>query len=81
MVSVTTLHNLLIGPMFAALFEIERVGRGAKHVTVESYRSEREKVNLMYWQLTCRAFYKPEEWEWIFDRSGYSGDYGLIYFE
>ena len=80
-VSVTTLHNLLIGPMFAALLEIERVGRGAKHVTVESYRSEREKVNLMYWQLTCRAFYKPEEWEWIFDRSGYSGDYGLIYFE
>ena len=80
-VSVTTLHNLLIGPMFAALSEIERVGRKAKHVTVESYRTEREKVNLMYWQLTCRAFHKPDEWNWIFDKSGYTGDYGFIYFE
>ena len=80
-VSITTLHNLLIGPMFDAFAEIERVGRSAKHITVEAYRTEQEKVNLMYWQLTCRALHKPEEWLWIFDKAGYDGDHGFIYFE
>jgi ubiquinone/menaquinone biosynthesis C-methylase UbiE len=80
-ISITTLHNLHIDGLFAALGEIERVGRGKSHVTVESYRTEREKANLLYWQLTCRAFHTPQEWEWIFAKAGYSGDHGFIFFE
>ena len=80
-VSITTLHNLLIGPMVSAFSEIERVSRGPKHVTVEAYRNEREKMNMMYWQLTCRAFHMPEEWDWIMAQAGYTGDHGFIYFE
>ena len=80
-VSVTTLHNLFNYELDAALREIERVSRGAKHVIVESYRNEREKANLLYWQLTCRSFYTPAEWEWFFKRSGYTGDYSYIVFE
>ena len=80
-VSITTLHNLLIGPMVSAFSEIERVARSDKHITVEAYRNEREKMNMMYWQLTCRALHMPEEWEWIMDQAGYTGDHGFIYFE
>jgi protein-L-isoaspartate(D-aspartate) O-methyltransferase len=80
-ISINTLHNLYIDELWQALGEIERVGRGAKYITVESYRTEREKVNLMYWQLTCRAFHTPHEWEWLFQRTGYTGDYSFIYFE
>lgn len=80
-VSINTLHNLHNYDLQKALGEIERVGRGAKHITVEAYRSEREKVNLMYWQLTCRAFHTPAEWRWAFEQAGYSGDFGCIYFE
>lgn len=80
-VSINTLHNLYIYDLWSALPEIERVGRGAKFICVEAYRSEREKMNLMYWQLTCRAFHTPAEWEWIFDQTGYSGDYEYIFFE
>jgi protein-L-isoaspartate(D-aspartate) O-methyltransferase len=80
-VSVNTLHNLYIDELWSALTEIERVGRGAKHLTVESYRNEREKVNLLYWQLTCRAFHATHEWEWIFKKTGYSGDHAFIFFE
>lgn len=80
-VSLSTLHNLYINQLWAALQEIERVGRGAKHVCIETYRNEREKVNLLYWQLTCRAFHTPEEWEWIFEQAGYRGDYSYIVFE
>jgi SAM-dependent methyltransferase len=79
--SITTLHNLFNRDLYAAVQEIERVGSGAKHITVESYRNEREKMNLMYWQLTCRAFHTPEEWQWLLDHAGYSGDFGLIFFE
>ncbi len=79
--SITTLHNLYLFDLWTALKEIERVGRGAKYICVEAYRNEREKVNLMYWQLTCRAFHTPEEWEWIFQQTGYTGDHSLIYFE
>ena len=80
-VSINTLHNLYNYELWQALKEIERVGPAAKYLTVESYRNEREKVNLLYWQLTCRSFYSTKEWEWIFKQAGYSGDYGFIFFE
>lgn len=80
-ISINTLHNLYINDLFDALKEIERVSRGNKFLVVEAYRNEREKMNLMYWQLTCRAFHTPEEWEWIFEQAGYTGDYEFIFFE
>jgi len=79
--SINTLHNLYCYDLDRALLEIERVGRRHKYICIEAYRNEEEKVNLLYWQLTCRAFHTPEEWEWIFEKSGYTGDYGCIFFE
>jgi protein-L-isoaspartate(D-aspartate) O-methyltransferase len=80
-VSITTLHNLYAYDLWSAFKEIERVARGAKYICMEAYRNEREKVNLMYWQLTCRAFHTPKEWEFIFAQAGYMGDYEFIFFE
>jgi len=80
-ISINVLHNLRCYDLERALREIERVGRRDKYVCVESFRTEEEKVNLLYWQLTCQSFYSPEEWQWWFDRCGYSGDHSFIYFE
>ena len=80
-VSINTLHNLYNYELDAAFREIERVGRRSKYICVEGYRNEREKVNLMYWQMTCRAFHTPQEWEFVFTQSGYTGDHEFIYFE
>jgi protein-L-isoaspartate(D-aspartate) O-methyltransferase len=80
-ISINTLHNLILPELWSALKEMERVSRGAKYICVEGYRNEREKVNLMYWQLTCRAFHMPEEWKFLFDKTGYTGDHEFIYFE
>jgi protein-L-isoaspartate(D-aspartate) O-methyltransferase len=81
-VSLNTLHNLSIMDLFSAVREIERVGRGAaKYIQVETYRNERQKANLMNWQLTCECFYTPEEWRWIYEQCGYTGDYGFIVFD
>ncbi len=80
-VSINTLHNLYNYELWDAVREIERVGRGAKHIIIESYRNEEEKVNLLYWQITCRSFYSPAEWEWFFKQAGYTGDYSYIVFD
>lgn len=79
--SINTFHNLKADELKAALQEVERVGRNRKWICVESYRNEREKVNLLYWQLTCMSFYTPEEWVWLYRQWGYTGDYGFIFFE
>ena len=79
--SITTLHNLHCYDLDKALREIERVGKKSRYICVESYRNEQEKANLLYWQVTCEAFNTPKEWEWWFERTGYSGDHSFIYFE
>ncbi|MBI1337379.1 MAG: methyltransferase domain-containing protein [Phycisphaera sp.] len=80
-ISITTLHNLYCDELDCALREVERVSRGGKYIVVESYRNEEEKANLLYWQLTCECFFTPREWQWWFDRCGYTGDHSFIYFE
>ncbi len=80
-VTLGTLHNLVIENLWSAVSEIERVGRGGKYIMVESYRNQREKANLLYWQLTCKSFYGTEDWEWLYRKIGYTGDYGFIFFE
>ena len=80
-ISITTLHNLHAYDLDLALREMERVGKLNKYLCVESYRNEQEKVNLLYWQVTCEAFNTPEEWHWWFKQTGYTGDHSFIYFE
>jgi SAM-dependent methyltransferase len=79
--SINTLHNLYSYELDPALREMERVGKTHKYICVESYRNELEKTNLLYWQVTCEAFNTPEEWQWWFNTTGYSGDHSFIYFE
>jgi len=78
-ISLTTLHNLMIGELVASLKEIERVGK-QKYIVVESYRSEQELFNLQCWALTAESYFRPEEWKWVFDVARYTGDYEFIYF-
>jgi len=79
-ISLTTLHNLHVYELKSALKEIERVGKD-KYIVVESFRNEEELFNLQCWALTCEAFFKPQEWTWLFGEYGYTGDYEFIYFE
>jgi SAM-dependent methyltransferase len=80
-VSINTLHNLQLPELELALREIERVGRRHKYILMDGYRNEEEKVNLTYWQLTCECFFSPREWEWVFEKTSYRGDYGCVFFE
>ncbi len=78
--SINTLHNLHNRDLYAALRELQRVGK-QKYLCVEAYRNETEKANLLYWQVTCEQFNTPDDWAWWFEVTGYNGDYSYIYFE
>jgi ubiquinone/menaquinone biosynthesis C-methylase UbiE len=81
-VSLGTFHNLPIADLWRAIAEVQRTARDEQsYIMVESFRNEREKANLLYWQLTCRSFYSVEDWEWVYRQIGYTGDYGFIFFE
>jgi SAM-dependent methyltransferase len=79
-ISINTLHNLPARKLDRALRELSRVSR-QQYLCVESFRNEEEKVNLLYWQVTCEAFYSPDDWAWWFEQTGYTGDHSFIYFE
>ena len=80
-ISIMSLHCLHTYDLLKSLKEMQRVSKNNKYLCVESYRNEKEKANLLYWQVTCEAFNTPEEWEWWFNLAGYNGDYSLNYFE
>ena len=79
--SINLFHNLGMSRLAPSLAEMMRVGRDRRYICVESFRNAREKVNLLYWQLTCLSFHSPEDWLFIYDHFGYRGDYSFIYFE
>ena len=78
--SINTFHNLYSFELEQAFIEISRVSK-QQYICVESYRNELEKMNLLYWQVTCESFFTPKEWQWWFNKTGFIGDYEFIYFE
>lgn len=80
-ISLTTLHNLKVFDLKKAIQEIERVSKMDSYIVVESFRNDKEEVNLLYWQLTCASYYSIDEWEWLYQEWGYTGDYEFIFFE
>ncbi len=80
-ISLAVLHNLKVFDLKKAVQEIERVSKGNSYIMVESFRNDREEVNMLYWQLTCAAYHSVEEWEWLYKEWAYTGDYGFIFFE
>tara|TARA_B110000008_G_scaffold236156_1_gene241325 strand:- start:964 stop:1629 length:666 start_codon:yes stop_codon:yes gene_type:complete len=78
-ISLGCFHNLRVFDLGKALTETERVGKQG-YVMLESYRNELELFNLQCWALTCESFFDHEEWPWIYNHFGYSGDYEFIYF-
>ena len=80
-ISLATLHNLKVYDLKKAIQEIGRVSKGNSYIMVESFRNDREEVNMLYWQLTCASYYSVDEWEWLYQEWGYKGDYSFIFFE
>lgn len=79
-ISLGVLYNLDLKSLFFSLNEIERVSK-ASYIMVESYRTNQELINLQCWALTCKIFLDPTDWEFLFSKAGYKGDYEFIFFK
>ena len=79
-ISLGTLHNLHIFELEIAVAEIERVGKQG-YIMLESFRNELEMFNLECWALTAESLMDIDEWKWLYDRFGFTGDYEFIFFE
>ena len=79
-ISLGTFHNLRLLELKIALSEMERVGKKG-YLMLESYRNEEELFNLQCWALTAESFFDKDEWIWLYNNFGYTGDYEFIFFE
>ena len=72
-------HNFSIFELEKSLKEFSRISK-KNYLMVESYKNNKQLFNLQCWALTCESFFSPKEWEWIFKKFKYKGDYEFIYF-
>ncbi len=73
-------HNFSIFELEKSIKEFSRVSK-KNYLMVESYKNDKQLFNLQCWALTCESFFSPKEWEWIFKKFKYKGDYEFIYFD
>jgi ubiquinone/menaquinone biosynthesis C-methylase UbiE len=74
-IAVNSIHNLPLGACKTALKEIERVSKANSFITVDAWRNEEERVNLMKWVLTAETYMHVDDWENLFPQIGFTGDY------
>jgi ubiquinone/menaquinone biosynthesis C-methylase UbiE len=74
-ISINTVHNLPPATCKTALAEIERVSRAHAFVTMDAWRNDREKENMLKWNLTALTYMHVNEWKKLFAEVGYTHDY------
>jgi SAM-dependent methyltransferase len=74
-ISINTIHNLVVNELAKALREIERVSKKNSFITVDAYRNDEEKELMYAWNLTAKTIMHVEEWKKFFNEVGYRGDY------
>lgn len=78
-ISLGVFHNLELFEIENSLKELNRISKKS-YIMVESYRNDQELFNLQCWALTCKSFFSPKEWKYIFKKNLYEGDFEFIYF-
>lgn len=74
-ISINTVHNLPLEECKQALREIQRVTRKDAFVTMDAWRNDEERVQLLKWNLTALTYMHVEDWKKTFSEVGYEGDY------
>jgi ubiquinone/menaquinone biosynthesis C-methylase UbiE len=75
-ISVNSIHNLPMEKCKQAIREVTRVSRRYSYVTLDAWKNEQQRKNLMKWILTAETYMHVDEWEKLFLELGYYGDYG-----
>lgn len=73
-ISINTIHNLLLKDCKKAIKEIQKIGKNA-FIVVDSYRNKEEKKRMMDWNITGETIRSVKNWKKLFKEVGYTGDY------
>ena len=76
-ISINTIHNLDEEGCIKSLQEIERVKKKHSYIVVDGWETEDEKRDLNSWVLTAETILKTSDWEMLFEKGGYTGDYSF----
>jgi len=74
-IAINAVHNLTLPLCRTALREIERVSCRHKYVQVDSFLTEKQRIDFERWQLTAETYFDPVGWRRLFDEADYTGDY------
>jgi len=74
-ISINTVHNLVLEECKQALREIQRVSRKHAFITVDAWRNPEEHERMLQWNLTALTYMHVDDWQKLFAEVGYTGDY------
>lgn len=74
-VSINTVDHLPLEECKQAVRELQRVAKKHAILTVNSWRTEKEKQNLLKWNRTVMTIMDVNGWKQLFKEAGYRGDY------
>jgi len=76
-ISINTIHNLDVQGCIKSIQEIERVKKKYSYIVVDGWNTLEEEQELKSWVLTAVTLLQTSEWEKLFKKAGYTGDYSF----
>ena len=76
-ISINTIHNLDEFGCIKSLQEIERVKKKHSYLVVDGWNTPEEERDLKSWILTALTVLHTSEWEKLFEKASYTGDYSF----
>jgi ubiquinone/menaquinone biosynthesis C-methylase UbiE len=76
-ISINTIHNLDVQGCIKSIQEIERVKKKYSYIVVDGWNTLQEEEELKSWVLTAVTLLQTSEWEKLFKKAGYTGDYSF----
>lgn len=80
-IAINTVHNLPADECKQAIGEIQRVSRAHSFILVDSWRDEKERMQMMKWNLTGLTYMHVDDWQKLLAEAGYTGDYYWFFAE
>ena len=74
-ISINTHHNLDGKDIVKAFNELQRVTKKNSYVVLDAYSNEKEKEELMNWNLTAKTLMHVDDWKKFFEEINFKGDF------
>ena len=74
-ISINTHHNLDGEDIIKSFNEVQRVTKKNSYVVLDAYSSEKEKEELLNWNLTAKTIKHVDDWKKFFEKINFKGDF------